>query len=413
MISEGRSLEAGRRNLGDRLSLRLWSLQSEALCEEARRRTGLRDFGDPPIEPALPILVKSLELEADLHPLGRFLIWAHLRELIKTRLQLTQEWIRRSEALEVSQIQRPVFITGMPRSGSTFLHELLAEDAENRAPRVWEVIFPIPDHNSTRSEVEARVRKAEACLWWFRRLAPRANSVYPMRAWTPHECVAIHSYTFLSEEFAMICRVPAYEAFLREANFGPTYAWQKRFLQYLQLGSPTKQWILKSPDHVHTLEHLLTVFPDAMVIQTHRNPLEVLKSSMQLTAVLEGTFARTDDRAQTWKREARNLAEHIESITSFREGHPELKGWFIDVKYHELVADPLAVVHQIYQRLDKPLTKMVAARMQCLALRRSRYKGHHGGRTLEHLGMDGPTLTRRFDGYCSRFGIPCQHHEWR
>ena len=104
--------------------------------------------------------------------------------------------------------------------------------------------------------MEPRVRKAEACLWWFRRLAPRGNSVYPMRAWTPHECVAIHSYTLLSEEFAMICRVPAYKAFLREANFGPAYAWQKRFLQYLQLSCPTKQWILKSPDHVHTLEHL-------------------------------------------------------------------------------------------------------------------------------------------------------------
>src|SRR6185312_12706142 len=84
----------------------------------------------------------------------------------------------------------------------------------------------------------------------------------------------------------------------------------------------------------------------------------------------------------------------------------ELKGWFIDVQYHELVADPLAVVHQIYQRLDKRLTKMAAARMQCLASKRSRYKGHHGGRTLEHLGKDGPALTRRFEGYCSRFGIP-------
>jgi hypothetical protein len=173
MISEGPSLELRRRNLGDRLSSRLWSLQSEALCEEARRSTGLTDFGDPPIEPALSILAKSLELEADLHPLGRFLIWAHLRELLKTRLRLTQEWIRRSEAMEVSQIQRPVFITGMPRSGSTFLHELLAEDTENRVPRVWEVMFPIPNHNSTSSdEAEPRVRKAEACLWWFHRLAP-------------------------------------------------------------------------------------------------------------------------------------------------------------------------------------------------------------------------------------------------
>jgi hypothetical protein len=388
MNRKERSLEVARRSMGDRLSRRVWSLQSEALCEEARRRTGLSDFGDPLIEPALSILVNSLDLEAELHPLGRFLIWAHLRELLKTRLRLTQEWIRGGEALEVSQIQRPVFITGMPRSGSTFLHELLAEDEENRVPRVWEVMFPIPEQSSTRSEVDPRVRKAEACLWWFRRLAPRANSVYPMRAWTPHECVAIHSYTLLSEEFAMICRVPAYESFLRKADFGPAYAWQKRFLQYLQLSSPTKQWILKSPDHVHTLEHLLAVFPDAVIVQTHRDPIEVLKSSMQLAAVLEGTFARVDDRAQAREREARSLAEHMEGITSFREAHPELDGRFIDIEYHDLVADPLTVVGQIYKRLDKRLTKMAAAMMQGLASRRSRYKEGRGRGTLGNLEMD-------------------------
>ena len=105
-------------------------------------------------------------------------------------------------------------------------------------------MFPIPSEDSTRSKVEPRVHRAESCLWWFRRLAPRANSVYPLRAWTPHECVAIHSYTLLSEEFAMMCRVRAYESFLREANSVSAYAWQKRFLQYLQLSNPTKQWIL-------------------------------------------------------------------------------------------------------------------------------------------------------------------------
>ena len=155
------------------------------------------------------------------------------------------------------------------------------------------------------------------------------------------------------------------------------------------------------------------MFPDAVVIQTHRNPVEVLRSSMQLTEVLEGTFARAEDPAQTRIREARSLAEHMEGITSFREAHPKLDGRFIDIKYHELVADPLTVVREIYQRLDKRLTKMAAAGMQSLASKRSRYKGRHGSRTLENLGMDGPTLTQRFEGYCSRFGIPCQHREWR
>jgi Sulfotransferase family len=120
--------------LSDVLSRRLWSLQSEALCAEAKRRTGLEDFGDPPVEPALSILVNSLELQADLHPLGRFLMRVHLLDLLETRLRLVQVWSRRSEALAASLIQQPIFITGMPRSGSTFLHELLAEDPENRFP---------------------------------------------------------------------------------------------------------------------------------------------------------------------------------------------------------------------------------------------------------------------------------------
>jgi len=225
---------ATARAFGDRLSRRLWLLQGEALCAEARRRTGLEDFGEPSIEPGLSILVNSLEREADLHPLGRFLMRVHLLDLLETRLRLGQAWRRQLEVPEASVIQGPIFITGMPRSGSTFLHELLAEDQENRVPRVWEVMFPIS--SKPRETVDFRVRKAEASLWWFRRLVPGADSVYPLRAWTPHECVAIHSYTLLSEEFVSTCHIPTYEAFLHKADLTPVYRWQKRFLQHLQPG---------------------------------------------------------------------------------------------------------------------------------------------------------------------------------
>ena len=186
---------AGWKTLGDDISRRLWLLDSDSLCGEARRRTRLEHFGDPPINPAFAILMKSLVTEADLHPRGRLLMWAHLRELLETRLRLIRAWHKGPETPETSVIERPIFITGIPRSGSTFLHELLAEDPENRAPRVWEVMFPIPTRRKHPKKVDPRVRRAEACLWGFRRLAPGADSVYPIRAWTPHECVAIHSYT--------------------------------------------------------------------------------------------------------------------------------------------------------------------------------------------------------------------------
>jgi hypothetical protein len=313
------------------------------------------------------------------------------------------------EALEASLIQRPVFITGMPRSGSTFLHELLAEDPENRAPRIWEVMYPIPIGSKPPKKVDPRVRKAEASLWWFRRLAPGADSSYPMRACTPHECVAIHSYTFLSEEFVSISLIPTYEAFLHRADLGPTYRWQKQFLQHLQLGCSKRRWVLKSPDHVYGLDKLLTVFPDAVIIQTHRNPVQVLRSQIQLTKVLEGLFGRPGERDQLGMSEARKIGEILDHIIRFRDTYPDVAGQFIDVKYSELVSDPLAVVRRIYERRDIRLTDAAAQRMQRLALSRSRYESRGASQTSADLGLDCSAETHRFEGYCSRFGIPCQH----
>jgi hypothetical protein len=330
-----------------------------------------------------------------------------LRELLETRLRLTQAWSGQSEALDAAVIERPVFITGMPRSGSTFLHELLAEDPENRVPRVWEVMFPIATGSRAPKEVDPRVRKTEASLWWFRRLAPGADSVYPMRAWTPHECVAIHSYTLLSEEFVSTCHIPTYEAFLHTADLGPTYLWQKRFLQYLQLGCSNRRWVFKSPDHVYGLDKLLTVFPDAVIIQTHRNPVQVVMSQFQLTKVLEGLFGRPGERDQLGMSEARKIGEILDRIIRFRDAYPDVAGKFIDVKYSELVSDPLAVVRRIYERLDIRLTDAAAQRMQRLALSRSRYERRGASPTSPDLGLDCSAQRQRFEGYCSRFGIPC------
>jgi hypothetical protein len=391
----------------------LWFLDSGALAADARGRTRLEDFGDPPINPALTVLVKSLELEADLHPLGRLFMQIHLRELLETRLRLAHAWSQKAKALETSLIQRPIFITGMPRSGSTFLHELLAEDLENRVPRVWEVMFPIPTQSRPSKKVDQRVRKAETSLWWFRRLAPEADAVYPMRAWTPHECVAIHSYTLLSEEFVSTCRIPTYEAFLHGTDLGPAYRWQKRFLQHLQANCSNRRWVLKSPDHVYGLDELLTVFPDAVIIQTHRNPVDVLRSQIQLTKVLEGLFARPRQPDELRVSETRKIAEILDQITRFRDARPEVAQRFIDVKYRELVSDPLAVVRRIYERLDIRLTEKAIERMLRLASNRTRYRKRSVDTRLPDLGLSNATATNRFEEYCFRFEIACKEADLR
>ena len=382
-IPEPRSLlswAGGWKTLGHDISRQLWLLESDSLCAEAKRQTRLEDFGDPPIEPALTILVNSLETEADLHPHGRFLMRVHLQELLETRLRLTQAWNGLSEVSEASVMERPIFITGIPRSGSTFLHELLAEGPENGAPRVWEVMFPIPVGRTSPEKVDPRVRKAQTSLWWFRRLAPGADSVYPIRAWTPHECVAIHSYTLLSEEFVSTCHVPTYEAFLHAADLGPIYRWQRRFLRYLQIGHSNSRWVLKSPDHIYGLDKLLAVFPDAAIIQTHRDPVEVVKSQIRLTQVLEAMFARPRESEQLATSEARKIEQMLGYITRFREAYPNVARQFIDVTYRELVSDPLAVVQRIYERLDIRLSEVATKRIRRLASTRSRYeKGSRKG----------------------------------
>ena len=390
--------------LGDAISRRWWYLEADKLCAAARRRTGLQDFGEPAMEPALATLTESLEQEADLHPLGRFLMRVHLQGLLETRLRLVDLWHRESGEMLAPPVRRPIFITGMPRSGSTFLHELLAEDPANRAPRVWEVMFPIPPAVKSPQAPDPRIRKAAACLWWFRRFAPQADAVFPMRANTPHECVAIQSYSLLAEEFVSTCRVPRYERFLRHADLRPAYEWQRRFLQHLQHGAPERQWVLKSPDHVYGLEALLAVFPDARIVQTHRNPLDVLKSSCHLTEVLHRLYARAGDPAQLAARETAVLAGVVSRFVHFRDAHPELAARIIDVHYDEIVSDPLAVVRRIYDQFEMALGKEAGRRMESLAHQRSRYEHRRPAGTPDLIG-GGKTEVTCFERYCARFNV--------
>jgi hypothetical protein len=385
--------EARRKILSGTRRRRFYGFEAKALCAAARGRTGLADFGDPPLEPALSTLLNSLEEEANLHRLGRFLIHTHLLDILETRLRLTRAWRGCLETLATSRIERPIFITGIPRSGSTFLCELLAQDSDNRSPRVWEVMFPLPAPGLRHSLHDSRRLRAAARLWWFRRLAPHVDEVYPIRACSPHECVAIHSHTFLSEEFVSTCRVPSYEAFLRATDLGPAYVWEKRFLQHLQLHRPTKRWVLKSPDHVYGLEQLFSVFPNALIIQTHRDPLAVLRSDVQLTRVLQSLYARPDDLNELRTKATRTLAGMQERCRQFRDRHPELADHFVDLDYSDLVSDPVTALRRIYWQFEIPLTQTTIERVRQLALSRARYPRHQN-LSLTDLGGS----TRRESG---------------
>jgi len=232
-----------------------------------------------------------------------------------------------------------------------------------------------------------------------------ADTVYPMRARTPHECVAIQSHTFLSEEFVSTCDVPTYEAFLRAADLRPAYEWQKRFMEYLQNGHPATRWVLKSPDHVRGLDALFSVFPDALIIQTHRNPMDSLRSSIQLTQVLRRLYGPAGDKGQLAEREAQNLGWSVGRIVQFRDQHPELEKRFLDVNYSDLVSDPLAAVRRIYRAFELPISDPMILAVKKLARRRSAYKWRRAVSKIE-MGFRASSQVKPFADYCRRFGIP-------
>jgi hypothetical protein len=393
-------------SFGDRISRKAWRLESQGLRDQATRRTGLNDFGEPAIEPALTILTTSLEDEANLRPLGRLLIRIHLKDILDARLRMAKQYELQAHALSDQPVRSPIFITGMPRSGSTFLHELLVEDTALRAPRVWEVMSPASAAQPDKGWRDLRVWQAAWCLWWFRRLAPQMDAVYPMRARTPQECIVIHSYTLLSEEFLCTFHLPAYHAYLRSSDLRPAYAWEKRFLQFLQSNRPATQWALKSPDHVRGLEALFSVFPDARIVQTHRSPLDSLRSAIHLTEVLQSFYARPPSREWMAETEAKSLVWRMERLIEFRDQHPELANRFVDVNYSDLTADPLAVVRRIYQHFGMPLSSGAIERMSRLAESRSAYKGRRSAPTLSEVGLNSSAQVRMFSEYCRRFGIP-------
>lgn len=373
------------------------SLDAVQLYAKARCQTGLEDFGEPQIALRLTVLVASIEREANLHRVGRFLIRNYLCQLLESRLLLEQLW-KAARPVGNGTIDSPIFITGIPRSGSSFLHDLLASDGANRALLAWEILEPLG-----RFPMLRKLRTAMS-LWVFRRLTRGADAVHPLRANSPHECVSLHSYSLLSREFGTMLQVPTYDAFLDEMDFTPAYVWQKRFLQRAQGDGPALRWVLKAPDHAYSLDALFKVFPDALVIQTHREPKQVIKSATRLAYVVRRVFSNDLDIEQIARGEAEALQEKITRITQFRERRPDLNERFIDVNYNQLIADPVKVVRQIYGRIGLALTAQAERNVLQLALRNGRYSQKGLARRLRNMRADELVDMGQFAGYSKQFG---------
>ncbi|HZR82966.1 MAG TPA: sulfotransferase [Candidatus Binatia bacterium] len=379
-------------------------LDEGRLLAAAMRRTGLSDFGDPSFCEPLRRLLHSLETESRLTFLGRIGARSDIVQMLVNRLEIERDRVRYPE-IPRQEIRRPLFITGLPRSGSTFLHGILAEDPGNRVPHHWETREPSPPPESSGRGRDARIARAARQLRWFYRLAPDFRRIHPIEPEMPEECVVILSHSFLSFQFSSTFDVPSYQSWLEAQDLTPAYAFHRRFLQHLQSRWGGDRWVLKAPPHLPALDALFRVYPDADVVMTHRDPLEVVASVSSLHFVLRRTFCREIDALRIGPEVAGMLAQDIERGIRARDDGDAPSDRILDVRYADLMDEPLAVVRRIYRHFDIPLSEVASSRMRAYVA--SRPKDRYGAHvySLGEFGLLEAVESARYRPYRERFGV--------
>jgi hypothetical protein len=377
---------------------------AEHLIARARRRVGLTDFGDLPFERPLQKFLSACREQADLSLFGGAAIrWDTVR-FLSNLLRLNEEEKRAPEILG-QPVERPLVVAGLPRSGTTFLHGLLAEDRANLVPRVWQLIHPYPASGSG-SGADRRQRQVARQLRLFQLLAPQFGRLHPIKADSPQECSEITAHLFASLRFDTTYRIPRYRRWLDDTGHLDAYRFHKRFLQHLQYQAGGRgRWVLKCPDHIFALGAIRTVYPDADLVFVHRDPVAVLASVARLTEVLRRPFSRRIDRIEIGREDSERwlTAAGLMIAAADKEGFAKP---IFHVHYTDLVHDPVGTVAGLYRHFGQVLDPDAAARIgrRVAANPNGGYRGRRA--RLEDYGLDPAREHERFARYMTRFGIP-------
>ncbi len=377
-------------------------LAADQLIGAARRRSGLHDFGEAPFVAPLDTFLRACSEEANLSLIGRIATRWDVVRFLSNLLRLHQEETR-SPAILDQPITKPIFISGLPRSGTTFLHSLLAEDPVNLVPRVWQLIHPYPPRNLNNSDF--RLQRVARQLRLFGLLAPDFRRMHPINANSPQECSEITAHIFASLRFDSTYYVPSYRDWLDETGHLDAYRFHRRFLRHLQHQTVSGgRWVLKCPDHVFALDAIRSVYPDARLVFVHRDPLAVLLSVARLTETLRRPFTRSTDKAEIGRRDSdRWLAATELMIGAAQQQH--FAEPILHVHYLDLVKDPVGTVAAVYRHFGDTLQPEAAARIGRLieAKPNGGYRAH--GSRLEEYGLDAALERERYARYMAHFGI--------
>jgi len=391
-------------------------LERDALLGEARARLGLadggvedfgcREFGADALVEALDRLLSAIEQEADLTLMGRWMTRRFLLRILQVRLQL-MAYLRADPGVRDEPIERPLFVAGAPRTGTTALYEVLAGDPALRAPLGWELLRPLPppDPDPARRARDPRVGLADRELVLPQTVVSGLAAIHAYGASKPKECVSAMSFTFLSEEFTARYHVPSFEAWLAGCDMTPAYRMHRLVLQVLQRRCGASSWVLKSPVHLRSLPTLFDVYPDAQVAVTHRDPLRVLASLTSLIAVLRYAHSDTVDFEALGGAHARRYRRIFDDLVDWTEKKRVPEGQLHHIRHGDFLDDPVAVVQDLYRRFDR---RWDEERFSAnLASRVGSEPGGHEYR-FDDLGLDAEVERAHYERYQRAFAVPSE-----
>lgn len=374
----------------------------ELMTEASQRAGGLTDTGEDLTGP-ITRLVDSLADEAHLSELGELV--ARERILLHTvnRLNYVEDRKKYPE-IAGQEIVRPVFIIGFPRTGTTILHDILAQDPASRSPLTWETMFPSPPPEAATFGSDPRI---DLCASLFPTPENETESDWKFRAMHPigplltQECVVLMGETMVTPLFHNQFRVPSYMDWVDyEADFGPVYDFHRHQLQHLQSRGPQHdRWVLKTGAHMWGLEHLLRVYPDARIVFTHRDPVKSVTSYASLTTHVRRMFSDQVDPHEIATDWTGRLERVVRNTMKLRDSKEFPEATFYDMYFSDFVADQFKVVSDIYKALELEMTEAAAARMREFIA--DNPKGKHGLHTYtpEEYGLVPEEIRERFGDY--------------
>ncbi|HSA50359.1 MAG TPA: sulfotransferase [Yinghuangia sp.] len=335
----------------------------DELLDAARAETGLDDFGDDAFREGLELLVRDLREHGRLNAVGQAALRKVVVDLLAQRLQV-EDWYRRHPEIGDEPIDRPLFGIGLPRTGSTALSFLLAEDPNARSLLRWEASQPCPPPSTVQGS-DPRVELAEAEIAQIAKLSPRTLAMLPGSPTGPMECLSLLGLDFKSHFFQAFAYVPRYSKWLLDTDCTSAYTYERRVLKLLQWGFPAKPWRLKTPAHLLFLDALDRAFPDARFVWTHRDPTAVILSVADLYAEVAGRFSDDVDKHYIGELNVEHWTVGVTRALAFREQSDKRgENRFHDIDFRAMQTDPITRIRNLYAWLGEPVTEEFETGMQ-------------------------------------------------